>query len=109
MGIMMWRSDLGGQPDMNLNCELQALALVAGIGLTALPLLMVSRVKMLSMKTWGFDPKIDRIRYVLGALCCVVLIATWFAWGNVFAAVPLCVLLYSCFALVVVPKQNRPH
>lgn len=106
LGVMMWRSELGGAADMNVNFELQALALVAGLGLTALPLLMVSRVKMLSMKTWGKDQKTDRIRFVFIAVCGIVFIATWFAWVNVFAAVPLCVLLYSCFALVVAPKQK---
>jgi hypothetical protein len=33
-------------------------------------------------------------------------ILTWFAWGNVYSAVPLCVLLYASLAFIFAPKKK---
>jgi hypothetical protein len=42
-------------------------------------------------------------------VACFVLLSlgTWFAWGNVYAAVPLCVLLYSGLAFIFAPKNYK--
>jgi hypothetical protein len=102
MGIMMWRGAMSGRDFGRI--EIMTYAVIVGIGLVGLPLMMVMKRKIVSMKIWGFDERVDRIRYVIGAGCVGVFAGTWFAWGNVYAAVPLCVLLYSGVSLVTSPK-----
>ena len=79
---------------------------VAGLGMVALPLFMVMSRGVLGLKGWGADAKIDRLRGVLGLIYVVIAVVTWFVWGNMFAAVPLCVLLHSCASLLITSKTN---
>ena len=102
MGMMMWRGEMSGGEFGRI--EIMTYAVIVGIGLVGLPLMMVMKRKVVSMKDWGFDERVDRIRYGIGAGCVGVFAGTWFAWGNVYAAVPLCVLLYSGVSLVTTPK-----
>jgi CDP-diacylglycerol--serine O-phosphatidyltransferase len=102
MGIMMWRAEMYGGGFERI--EIMTCAVIVGIGIVGLPLMMVMKKKILSLKDWGVDKRIDRIRYGIGAGCLGVFAATWFAWGNVYAAVPLCVLLYSGVSLLTPPK-----
>jgi len=102
MGMMMWRGEMSGSEFGRI--EIMTYAVILGIGLVGLPLMMVMKRKIVSMKDWGFDERVDRIRYGIGAGCVGVFAGTWFAWGNVYAAVPLCVLLYSGVSLVTSPK-----
>ena len=100
MGVMMWwgvaQSDL----------EIRVLMVVAGLGMVALPLFMVMSRGVLGLKGWGADAKIDRLRGILGLIYVVIAVVTWFVWGNMFAAVPLCVLLHSCASLLITSKTN---
>ena len=98
MGIILW---IGGD---HTPTEQKALLVVAGMGLVLLPLFMVLKRGFFSLKRRGETPKLDKTRQGFIALSTLVVVGTFFAWQNVFAAAPLCVLLYSCFAFVLAPK-----
>jgi len=99
MGVMMW----WGVAQSAL--EIRVLMVVAGLGVVALPLFMVMSRGVLGLKGWGADAKIDRLRGILGLIYVVIAVVTWFVWGNMFAAVPLCVLLHSCASLMITSKN----
>ena len=65
---------------------------------------MVIKRKFFTLKEWGDDSVLDKTRMMFIALSVLVAAGAFIAWHNVFAAVPLCVLLYSCFAFVLAPK-----
>ena len=99
MGVMMWWGV--AQSDF----EIRVLMVVAGLGVVALPLFMVMSKGVLGLKGWGANAKIDRLRVVLGLIYTGIGVATLFVWGNMFAAVPLCVLLHSCASLLITSKN----
>ena len=84
--------------------ELSAILIVSGAGLLLLPVFMVLKSKFFSLKGWDVDVEADKIRKAFIILSALVVLAVFIAWHNVFAAAPLCVLLYSCFAFVLAPK-----
>lgn len=98
MGVMMW----WGVAESDL--EIRTLIVVAGLGMVVLPLFMVMSRGVLGLKGWGADAGIDRLRGVLGVIYVIIGVGTWFVWGNLFAAVPLCVLLHSCASLMITSK-----
>jgi len=102
MGMTMW----WGGVDYASGLELRVMLVVAGVGMLVVPLLMVIKRPFFGLKSWGNDIKIDRVRGALGLGFIGVAIGTWFAWENVYSAVPLCVLLYSGLALIFAPKKN---
>ena len=63
---------------------------------------MILKRKFFSLKGWGENAYLDAEGVV--ALSTLVIAGVFIAWNNVFAAAPLCVLLYSCFAFVLAPK-----
>ena len=85
--------------------QIRVMLIVAALGVTMIPFLMVIKRPFFGLKTWGKDKTIDWIRRLLGVVFIVVATGMWIAWGNVYAAVPLCVLLYASSALVFTPKQ----
>ena len=99
MGMMLWW-DVAES-----GMEMKALIIMAGLGMVVLPLFMVMTKGVLGLKGWGVDAKIDRFRAVLGLIYVVIGIGTWFVWGNMFAAIPLCVLLHSCASLMITSKN----
>lgn len=98
MGMIIW---VGGNETL---FETQAMFVVAGLGLIFLPIFMISKRKFFSFKKWGEDAHLDKKRKVFVALSTLVAAGVFIGWNNVFAAAPLCVLLYSCFAFVLAPK-----
>ena len=98
MGMIIW---VGGNKTL---LETQAMFVVAGLGLFFLPIFMILKRKFFSLKEWGKDAQLDKKRKVFVALSILVVASVFIAWNNVFAAAPLCVLLYSCFAFVLAPK-----
>jgi len=56
------------------------------------------------LKGWGNEPGVDRWRAVLVGAIPLVGTWTWFGWGSVFLAVPVCVLLYLGLALATTPQ-----
>ena len=98
MGVIMWT---GG---VHTQTEMMAMFVVVGLGLIILPIFMVIKRKFFSLKSWGENAQIDKTRKVFIALSALVALGAFIAWHNVFAAAPLCVLLYSCFAFVLAPK-----
>jgi CDP-diacylglycerol--serine O-phosphatidyltransferase len=100
MGMMMW----WGVAESDL--EIRVMLIVAGLGLLLLPIMMVMKRRVFSLKNWGINERLDRIRIGFFTASAVMSAGVFFAWHNVYAAVPLCVLLYSCFALAVAPKQK---
>jgi len=100
MGVMLAWGELKGGFDV-----LMAVGL-AWIGLAVVPLAMVSRRKMWGLKGWGKEPGVDRWRAVLVGAIPVVGAGTWFGWGSVFLAVPLCLLLYLGLAMATTPQAK---
>jgi len=98
MGMIIW---VGGNKTL---LETQAMFVVAGLGLIFLPIFMILKRKFFSLKEWGKDAQLDKKRKVFVALSILVAASVFIAWNNVFAAAPLCVLLYSCFAFFLAPK-----
>ena len=98
MGMIIW---VGGNETL---FETQVMFVVAGLGLILLPIFMISKRKFFSFKKWGEDAHLDKKRKVFVALSILVAAGVFIGWNNVFAAAPLCVLLYSCFAFVLAPK-----
>tara|TARA_B100001564_G_scaffold317682_1_gene293839 strand:- start:722 stop:1429 length:708 start_codon:yes stop_codon:yes gene_type:complete len=98
LGIIIW---VGGTHTL---LETQAMFVVAGLGLILLPILMILKTKFFSLKGWGENSQLDKTRKVFIALSTLVVSGVFIAWNNVFAAAPLCVLLYSCFAFMLAPK-----
>jgi len=98
MGVMLAWGELKGGFDV-----LMAVGL-AWIGLGLVPLAMVSRRKMWGLKGWGKEPGVDRWRAVLVGAILLVGTWTWFGWGSVFLAVPVCVLLYLGLAMATTPQ-----
>ena len=98
MGIIMW---IGG---IKTPQEMCAILIVAGMGLLLLPVFMVIKRKFFTLKEWGDDSVLDKTRMIFIALSVLVAAGVVIAWHNVFAAAPLCVLLYSCFAFLLAPK-----
>lgn len=98
MGMILW---VGGNKTL---FETQVMFVVAGLGLIFLPIFMILKRKFFSLKEWGKDAQLDKKRKVFVALSILVAASVFIAWNNVFAAAPLCVLLYSCFAFVLAPK-----
>tara|TARA_B100000427_G_scaffold295997_1_gene275443 strand:+ start:488 stop:1231 length:744 start_codon:yes stop_codon:yes gene_type:complete len=98
MGMIVWIDSV------HPTNELKILSIVAGLGLLLLPLFMVLKRGFFSLKEWGDDKNFDKIRLVFIALSILASAGAFIAWNNVFAAAPLCVLLYSCFAFVLAPK-----
>jgi CDP-diacylglycerol--serine O-phosphatidyltransferase len=103
MGMMMWWGGIGSASEL----ELRAMLVVAGVGMLVVPLLMVIKRPFFGLKGRGNDVKIDRVKVGLGLGFIGVGILTWFAWGNVYSAVPLCVLLYASLAFIFAPKKNK--
>jgi CDP-diacylglycerol---serine O-phosphatidyltransferase len=101
MGMMLW----WGEAYTGSDFQIRVMLVVAALGVTMIPFLMVIKRPFFGLKTWGKDKTIDWIRRLLGVVFIVVAIGMWIAWGNVYAAVPLCVLLYASSALVFTPKQ----
>ena len=100
MGGMLAWGELHGSLD-----ALMAVGL-AWIGLVVVPLAMVSRRKMWGLKGWGKEPGVDRWRAVLVGAIPLVGVWTWFGWGSVFLAVPLCLLLYLGLAMATTPQAK---
>lgn len=98
IGMIVW---MGG---VHTPQELNAILVVSGMGLLLLPVFMVLKRKFFSLKGWGSDVEADKIRKTFVILSALVVLGVFIAWHNVFAAAPLCVLLYSCFAFVLAPK-----
>lgn len=98
MGVIVWAGSILSPQ------EALFMLVTVGLGLILLPLFMILKRKFFSLKGWGVDERLDRIRKIFIVLSAVVAIGVTIAWHNVFAAAPLCVLLYSCFAFVLAPK-----
>lgn len=98
MGMIIWNGD-----NQNL-LETRVMFVVAVLGLIFLPIFMILKRRFFSLKRWGEDAQLDKKRKVYVALSTLVAAVVFIAWDNVFAAAPLCVLLYSCFAFVLAPK-----
>ena len=98
MGMILW---MGG---IKTPQEISAILVVSGMGLLLLPVFMVIKRKFFTLKEWGDDSVLDKTRMIFIALSVLVAAGAFIAWHNVFAAAPLCVLLYSCFAFVLAPK-----
>ena len=98
MGMIIW---VGGTHTL---LETQAMFVVMGLGLVLLPIFMILKSKFFSLKGWGEDAQLDKKRKVFVALSTLVAAGVFIAWHNMFAAAPLCVLLYACFAFVLAPK-----
>ena len=67
-----------------------------------LPLIVAGFLPIIPKKYYS---EIDAVRIGLGVGFIAVAIGTWIAWGNAYAAVSLCVLLYSSLALIFAPKD----
>ena len=102
MGMTMW----WGIADGGSNLQIRAMLVVAGLGMLLIPLLMVIKRKFFGLKGWGSDRRMDVLRKIVFACLGLLSLGTWFVWGNVYAAVPLCVLLYSGLAFIFAPKNN---
>ena len=98
-GMMVWQGD-----DL-VGVEHTIIIIVGAMGLILVPIFMVLKRKFFALKGWGKSVEIDRIRKVFLAVTALVIIGVCIAGFNVFAAAPLCVLLYSCFALVLTPNK----
>jgi len=101
MGMTMW----WGVADGGSALQIRVMLVVAGLGMLLIPLLMVIKRRFFGLKGWGSDRRMDGLRLVVFACFGLLSISTWFAWGNVYAAVPLCVLLYSGLAFIFAPKN----
>lgn len=98
-GMMVWQgSEL-------VVMEHNVITIVGAMGLVLLPMFMVLKRKFFALKGWGKSAKVDRIRKAFFAVAVLVVAGVCIAGFNVFAAAPLCVLLYSCFALVLTPNK----
>lgn len=102
MGMMMW----WGVADVSGALQIRVMLVSAGLGMLLIPLLMVLKRKFFGLKGWGDDSRIDSLRMIVLGSFVLLSLGTWFAWGNVYAAVPLCVLLYSGLAFIFAPKNN---
>ena len=103
MGVMLAWGELHGSMD-----ALMAVGL-AWIGLVVVPLAMVSRRKMWGLKGWGRTPHSGQVAgRVGGGRFRALGVWTWFGWGSVFLAVPLCLLLYLGLAMATTP-QSQSH
>ncbi|MDA9835777.1 CDP-alcohol phosphatidyltransferase family protein [Flavobacteriales bacterium] len=101
MGMTLW----WGVANTGGDYQIRVMLVVASVGMVIFPLLMVIKRPFFGLKTWGKDKTIDAVRMGLGAGFIAVAIGTWIAWGNAYAAVSLCVLLYSSLALIFAPKD----
>ena len=102
VGMMMW----WGGADIGDALQIRIMLVSAGLGMLLIPLLMVLKRKFFGLKVWGDDSRIDKLRLMVVLSFLLLSLVTWFAWGNVYAAVPLCVLLYSGLAFIFAPKNN---
>jgi hypothetical protein len=101
MGMTLW----WGAAYTGSDYQIRVMLVVASVGMVMFPLLMVIKRPFFGLKTWGKDKTIDVVRMGLGVGFIAVSIGTWIAWGNAYAAVSLCVLLYSSLALIFAPKD----
>ena len=101
MGMTLW----WGAAYTGSDYQIRVMLVVASVGMVMFPLLMVIKRPFFGLKTWGKDKTIDAVRIGLGVGFIAVAIGTWIAWGNAYAAVSLCVLLYSSLALIFAPKD----
>jgi len=101
MGMTLW----WGAAYSGSEAQIRAMLVVASVGMVMFPLLMVIKRPFFGLKTWGKDKTIDAVRIGLGVGFIAVAVGTWIAWGNAYAAVSLCVLLYSSLALIFAPKD----
>ena len=97
-GMMVWP---GGEL---VGVEHTVISIASVMGLALLPIFMVLKRKFFALKGWGKSAEVDRIRKAFLAVTALVIAGVFIAGFNVFAAAPLCVLLYSCFAFVLTPK-----
>ena len=102
VGMMMWWGVAGIGDEL----QISIMRVTAGLGMLLIPLLMVLKRKFFGLKGWGDDSRIDKLRQMVALSFILLSLGTWFAWGNVYAAVPLCVLLYSGLAFIFAPKNN---
>lgn len=100
MGMTLW----WGSAYSGSESQIRAMLVIASVGMVMFPLLMVIKRPFFGLKTWGKDKTIDAVISGLGVGFIAVAVGTWIAWGNIYAAVSLCVLLYSIIALVFAPK-----
>ena len=56
-------------------------------------------------KGWGKSADVDGTCKAFLAVTALVIAGVFIAGFNMFAAAPLCVLLYSCFAFVLTPNK----
>ena len=98
-GMMVWQ---GGEL---VGVEHTVISIASVMGLALLPIFMVLKRKFFALKGWGKSAEVDRIRKAFLAVTALVIAGVFIAGFNVFAAAPLCVLLYSCFALVLTPNK----
>jgi len=103
MGMMMW----WGVTDGGDALQVRVMLVTAGLGMLLIPLLMVIKRQFFGLKGWGGNGRTDRLRLIVVACFVLLSLGTWFAWGNVYAAVPLCVLLYSGLAFIFAPKNYK--
>lgn len=103
MGMMMWWGVTEGGDAM----QVRVMLVTAGLGMLLIPLLMVIKRQFFGLKGWGGNGRTDRLRLIVVACFVLLSLGTWFAWGNVYAAVPLCVLLYSGLAFIFAPKNYK--
>jgi len=101
MGMTLW----WGSAYTGSDYQTRVMLVVASVGMVMFPLLMVINRPFFGLKTWGKDKTVDAVRMGLGVGFIAVAIGTWIAWGNAYAAVSLCVLLYSSLALIFAPKD----
>lgn len=101
MGMTLW----WGAAYTGSDYQIRVMLVVASVGMVMFPLLMVIKRPFFGLKTWGKDKTIDAVRIGLGVGFIAVAVGTWIAWGNAYAAVSLCVLLYSSLALIFAPKD----
>jgi CDP-diacylglycerol--serine O-phosphatidyltransferase len=101
MGMTLW----WGAASTGSDYQIRVMLIVASVGMVMFPLLMVINRPFFGLKTWGKDKTVDAVRMGLGVGFIAVAVGTWIAWGNAYAAVSLCVLLYSSLALIFAPKD----
>ncbi len=98
-GMMVW------QEGEYTGVEHAVISIIGVMGLVLLPIFMVLKRRFFALKGWGKSAEIDRIRKVFLVVMVLVIVGVFIAGFNVFAAAPLCVLLYSCFALALTPNK----
>ena len=98
-GMMVWQ---GGEL---VGLEHNVINVVGVMGLALVPIFMVLKRKFFAFKGWGKSADVDKIRKAFLAVTALVIAGVFIAGFNMFAAAPLCVLLYSCFAFVLTPNK----